>query len=97
MQYIPNPILNTEEIELNLNHIYKESALFKINIPSSHPFLVLDSSHTLIGFSHQPLKNSKFYHPQPGTDFMILGQLYTETGETLPLLNNSYLLSCTVS
>lgn len=96
MQYIPDSSLNIIEVDLNLSGIYPETT-FKINLPLDINFIVLDSSHTLIGFTHEPIKNGKFYHPQPGTDFNILGQFYDNDGNTLPLLSNSYILPSTQS
>lgn len=92
MKYIPDSALNLFEAELNLSHIYPDTIL-KINQPENVNFIVLDSSHTLIGFEHEPIKNGKFYHPQPGTDFNILGQFYDNDGQTLSLLKTSHLLS----
>lgn len=96
MIYIPSTALNVIEVNVNLHHIYPGIEL-TLQVPQNIPYLVLDSSSTLIGFNEEPIKHGKFYHPQPGTDFIVLGQLYDEESKTLPLLPTSYLLNSTHS
>lgn len=92
MQYIPDSSLNIIEADLDLSDIYPDKT-FKVNVPQNILFIVLDQSNTLIGFTHEPIKHGKYFHPQPSTDFTILGQFYDNDGLTLPLLKNSYLLT----
>ena len=92
MQYIPDSSLNIIEVELNLQNIYPDNS-FTINVPQDINYIVLDSSHTLIGFVFEPIKHVRFYHPHPGTDFNILGQFYDNYCQTLSLLKTSHLLS----
>lgn len=92
MQYIPDSSFNIIEADLDLNDIYPGKT-FKINVPQNILFLVLDQSNTLIGFTHEPIKYKEYYHSQPATDFIVLGQFYDNDGSILPLLKDSYLLS----
>lgn len=97
MKFVPNVNIATESCDIDLSSFYKQDLTFTINIPIVFPYIVLDSSNTLIGFEYEPLLNSKYYHPQPGTNFVVLGQLYDNEGKELPLLPNSYLLSFVTS
>jgi len=97
MNFVPNPDLAISLVELDLSSFYQTEVKFNINQPNNVEYVVLDSSHTLIGFTHQPIKSGKFYHPQPGTDFIILGQIYDQDNKTLPLLTTSHLLESVTS
>lgn len=97
MNFVPNPELVFEFVELDLSSFYEIEVIFNINQPSDVKYIVLDSSHTLIGFNYQPIKSGNFYHPQPGSDFIILGQIFDKDNNTLPLLATSHLLEAVVS
>lgn len=96
MQFIPDSYFLTVEVDVDLSHIYKGFQL-KIQQPIDVKFLVLDTSNTLIGYEQEPIKVGNYYHPQPGSDFVILGQLFDNDGTVLPLLEKQYLLDSVVS
>lgn len=96
MQFIPDSYFLTAEVDLDLSHIY-EGLHLKIQQPIDVKFIVLDASNTLIGYEQEPVQAGNYYHPQPGTDFVILGQLFDNDGSVLPLLDKQHLLSSIVS
>lgn len=97
MNFVPNPDLAFELVELDLSSFYEREVKFNINQPTNVQHIVLDSSHTLIGFNSKPIKSGNYYHPQPGTDFIVLGQIFDKDNNTLPLLTTSYLLESVIS